>query len=638
MPFIWRAASAIFWVAWSAASACCWACSANFSARLCEYLGVDPTALRGRSRLELAAEPLDLQHWQQYIADVAAHRPFRNFEYAVRRSDREPLWFRISGKPVFDVTGQFHGYRGTGTNITARKLAENAQHLSEARAVQAEHVLTDAIESLSDGFILMDADRRFIMCNSRYRMMFPAVADLLVPGTSYETICHHFANTRQLPEGVDRDVWLAKRLASVEEERVQEERLADGRWIRIRQFLTRDGGVVGLRTDITEAKHQEQILGRRKQELLEAQKIARMGHWRLDLVSGDTEWSEGLYGIMGTSSDEYRPTAEDLVARIDEEDRDEVIRRFNEARHSGSIMHWEFRIWNHRGRLLNVQVEGRCEYGDGGLPVSLFGICRDVSEEREAETALRVAKDAAEVASRTKSEFLANMSHELRTPLNAIIGFSDLLRLEMFGPLGERYRDYAEDIHHSGAHLLALINDLLDISRIEAGKVELHEEVIPLNELIDEAIRLSGSASSKSHHRLDLRIPSPVPMVMGDRRCLTQVLINLIGNAMKFTPDDGRIAVAASISATAVEIAVTDTGIGIPTKRIKDLAQPFTQIEGALSKRYGGSGMGLFITKAMIEQHGGSLRIDSRLGEGTRVTIYLPLKRLLADEFFQALK
>jgi len=218
----------------------------------------------------------------------------------------------------------------------------------------------------------------------------------------------------------------------------------------------------------------------------------------------------------------------------------------------------------------------------------------------------------------------------LRTPLNAIIGFSDLLQTEMFGPLGsDQYLEYAADINRSGHHLLELVNDLLDMARIEAGMVDLQEETIDVATLIREAVNLARGSVPGATHKFDVRLPETTPFLMADRRHMKQVLINLIGNAVKFTPSGGRIRIAISEDERHMSIAISDTGIGIPQEKIGDLCQPFSQIESTASRRYQGSGMGLFITKALVKRHGGDLEIESRLGEGTAVTIRLPSNRLV---------
>jgi signal transduction histidine kinase len=200
------------------------------------------------------------------------------------------------------------------------------------------------------------------------------------------------------------------------------------------------------------------------------------------------------------------------------------------------------------------------------------------------------------------------------------------MKEQILGPLADRYRDYAEDIHCSGTHLLDLINDLLNTAKIEAGHLKYHEEPVGLWEILGEAIRLTRLLESDARHTLDLNVPEPLPALLGDRRSLKQVLINLLVNAVKFTPQGGRIGVAASMAGRSIEIVISDNGIGIPKDRIADLCQPFKRIETVLSSRHQGSGMGLFITKTLVERHGGTLVIESGLGEGTTIRVRLPLE------------
>src|SRR3954469_25383221 len=271
-------------------------------------------------------------------------------------------------------------------------------------------------------------------------------------------------------------------------------------------------------------------------------------------------------------------------------------------------------------------------WDDQGRMRGYVRIAQDITERKQAEEELRRAKEEAERANAAKSEFLASMSHELRTPLNAIIGFSDMMRTEIFGPLSEKYRDYAKDIHRSGLHLLDLINDVLDMARIEAGQWELHEEGVALGDLVRQAQRLAGGSAGEVRHHFGVGLPTPELVVWADRRSLRPVLINLIGNAVKFTPEGGRIAISVSVGNGAIEIVVADTGIGISEERITDLCRPFVQVENVLTRRHHGSGMGLFITKSLIERHGGTLKIESHPDKGTTVRIALPIERLLPAE------
>jgi two-component system cell cycle sensor histidine kinase PleC len=237
------------------------------------------------------------------------------------------------------------------------------------------------------------------------------------------------------------------------------------------------------------------------------------------------------------------------------------------------------------------------------------------------------AMTRAEAASQSKSEFLANMSHELRTPLNAINGFSEIMAQEMFGPLGDRrYKGYAVDIHTSGKHLLSLINDILDMAKIEAGKLTLHYEKVSLNRLCQDAVHLMRGRAMESGLKLDLQASEDIQIDV-DMRGLKQVMLNLISNAVKFTPEGGVVTVRLDrVGHDRARIAVTDTGIGIAAKDLSRLAQPFEQVEGQHSKTTQGTGLGLALTKSLIELHHGEMTIDSEPGVGTTVWFDLPLK------------
>ena len=251
------------------------------------------------------------------------------------------------------------------------------------------------------------------------------------------------------------------------------------------------------------------------------------------------------------------------------------------------------------------------------------------SQARIAELARSYEEEKinAEQANRSKSEFLANMSHELRTPLNAINGFSEMMLREMFGPLGdERYVGYMKDIHVSGEHLLALINDILDMSKIEAGKMELHPEPVQPAEIVDQCIRIiRGRAEEKE---LQLRADvDDLPEIEADPRAFKQVLINLMSNAVKFTPEGGRVTVRGFLSGQGVAFQVSDTGIGIAKEDLPRLGRPFEQIESQHSKKHQGSGLGLALSKSLVEMHGGTLSIDSVVGEGTTTTVVIPINQ-----------
>src|SRR5579884_2041629 len=249
------------------------------------------------------------------------------------------------------------------------------------------------------------------------------------------------------------------------------------------------------------------------------------------------------------------------------------------------------------------------------------------SQQRSAELAAQYAaeKTRAEEANQAKSKFLANMSHELRTPLNAIIGFSEIMQAGMFGPLGaEKYLEYCRDIHNSGLYLLDVINDILDMAKIEAGRIRLDFEDLDLETMLAEAIRVAGARAQDKKLAVTARI-APALTLRADRRAVMQIVLNLLSNAVKFTPAGGAVAVRARASATNVVIAIRDNGIGIAPDALARLGRPFEQVESQLTKSHQGSGLGLAIAKSLVELHGGEMRIRSRLGKGTLVLVRLPL-------------
>ena len=250
------------------------------------------------------------------------------------------------------------------------------------------------------------------------------------------------------------------------------------------------------------------------------------------------------------------------------------------------------------------------------------------SQQRSAELAEKYAteKTRAEEANQAKSKFLANMSHELRTPLNAIIGFSEIMESGMFGPLGaDKYHEYCSDIRGSGTYLLDVINDILDMSKIEAGRIRLDFEDVALDSLLNESMRVVSARAREKQLDLSARI-SPNLELRADRRALKQIALNLLSNAVKFTPAGGRVTVRGRATKECIVLGIADTGIGIAKDALTKLGRPFEQVESQLTKSYQGSGLGLAIAKSLVELHGGRMSIRSTLGKGTMVVVRLPLE------------
>ncbi len=268
-----------------------------------------------------------------------------------------------------------------------------------------------------------------------------------------------------------------------------------------------------------------------------------------------------------------------------------------------------------------------------GIFTGFRGTAQDMTDRISREAELMQRRDEAEAASRAKSEFLATVSHELRTPLNAIIGFSELMTAETFGPLGSpSYKEYAGDIHQSAQHLLELINDILDVSKIEAGRTDLEEDTIDPVSVAKSAMRLVTDRAQHNGVRLELDLPIGLPLLHGDQRAIKQILLNLLSNAVKFTPEGGQVTLSARIDDNGdYLLMVDDNGIGMTAQEIEVALTPFGQVDSRLARRFPGTGLGLPLSSGLTRLHGGTLTVESTPNEGTHILVRLPAERVLRD-------
>jgi two-component system cell cycle sensor histidine kinase PleC len=491
-----------------------------------DILGLQPhSKLLGFGEISGLVHPDDVQLYElaTQLTDSGSSSIDRVFR--MRHARGNWIWLRARCELVRQPDEPSAHLIGIAVDITEqKKLAEDS--------ATAEMRLSDAIEAISEAFVVWDASNQLVLCNSKFKSLHGLTDGAAMPGTPYEEISA--AGSKPIVR-----MQLSSEGRAVPGARTFEAQLDDGRWLQISERRTKDGGFVSVGTNITELKLHEE-------RLIESEK-------RLKATVVDLRSSQ---------------------------------------------------------QALERQTEQLAYLA-----------------ERYAEQ-----KDRAEEASQAKSVFLANMSHELRTPLNAIIGFSEIMESGLFGPLGDtKYHEYCCDIRQSGRYLLDVINDILDMSKIEAGRTSLELEEIELDSILSDTMRMVAARATEKNLALKAEI-EPSIRLHADRRMIKQIVINLLSNAVKFTPDGGRVTVRARIINNHVNIAIEDTGIGIPKLALRNLGKPFEQVESQFTKTHRGSGLGLAIAKSLTELHGGGMRIRSSQGVGTIVLIRLPVDTAAATD------
>ena len=356
-----------------------------------------------------------------------------------------------------------------------------------------------------------------------------------------------------------------------------------------------------------------------------------------DMITRHDEKGRVVFASLGAQQLFGEPAqkmiGDGLFERVHVADRPAYLTALSRCHANGEPIAVEFRVRRAgaAGPARYVWVEMRCrpmrpQDTTAVERPSIVAVTRDVSDRKAQEAELTRTRDEAESASRAKTQFLANMSHELRTPLNAVIGFSEILNRELFGALGEaRYRDYARLIHESGEHLLNVVNDILDISKIEAGKFKIVKEPFEVASLVKSCCELMRHTAEQRSLSLIVDVAPGIPELPADKRACKQMLLNVISNAIKFTDPGGWVRVSARVEGESVELAVADNGIGIAEADLPKLGNPFVQANNSYDRSYDGAGLGLSVVKGLARLHGGQLELASTLGQGTTAAILLPL-------------
>ena len=491
-----------------------------WSRSMYEMLGMEPRQdLIGFGEVNALVHPDDGDLYE--IADNMLDRTTETIDttFRMRHADGRWIWLRARAERVTEGDGNTPHLIGIAVDITEqRRQAENT--------ATADIRLRDAIEAISEAFVLWDAQNRLVICNSKYRELHRLSDIDAPPGTPYSNVM-----TAARQPVISTQIKAESRAA--EGARTFEAELEDGRWLQINERRTKDGGFVSVGTDITALKSHEVKLMESERQLMATIADLRQSRQKLETQ------------------------AQQLV---------------------------------------------------------------ELAEKYARE------KNRAEAANLTKSEFLAHISHELRTPLNAIIGFSEIMNSELFGALGsERYVEYCRDIHQSGKYLLSVINSILEMSRLDAGKVVIVPETLAVDALVTEIVETVAAEPHSRHLSIETDMEEDIELV-ADRRAVSQIVLNLLSNAAKFTPEGGRVSVRVQRVEDGVQIIISDTGIGIPEAALNNLGLPFEQVEDPFSKKHKGAGLGLAIARSLAELHGGSLKIRSREEAGTTVTVTLPAR------------
>lgn len=512
-----------------------------------------------------------------------------------------------------------------GRSVTVADTTSLVLAGQDAQA-QAE-TLRSILEAIPHGVCVFGSDRRVSMFNRTYTQVM--VGAPVQVGDGFEAVIRRRAAAGEYGPGQPEEVARQQIAFDTSRPQSRRRRRPNGTMINIDTVPMPEGGHVSVVSDITALTEAEGEVVRRAREM--AAMLASIRHgillWGADhrLIAANamaTELMGHPPGLLapGLPEKELLDSMQRRGALGDDAAAQQMIHRLRTMDRSKPYVR---QVVTPSGRVLEIHSDPVAE---GGW-VTTFS---DVTEARRAEQEARRAKDAAEAANRAKSHFLATMSHELRTPLNAVIGFSEAMLREADHPSPARVAEFARQINEAGRGLLGLINIILDVAGIESGRFELAQEPVQIERLIRNAMRSAEAAAQAAELQLVTELPAALPAVRGDERRLMQVLNHLLSNAIKFTQAGGTVTVGARrLPSGDLLVFVQDTGMGIEPQYLERVFEPFTQGDDTLARRFQGAGLGLYLSRALVAGHGGTLALDSRVGEGTTARIQLPADRLL---------
>ncbi|RIA55587.1 PAS domain-containing hybrid sensor histidine kinase/response regulator [Dichotomicrobium thermohalophilum] len=594
--------------------------------------GYEPEDFMGRKLWDMLQGPeTDTATIKRLDAAIRDGRAARCDMFSYSRSG-EGNWTEITLTPIHKDKGRPAKYVASLRDIGSRKRRETRLEEAAWAAEVKEGRLASAIEAASTGFIIYDSSNRLVMCNTALREQLPFLSDKLVPGVTYEELVHAAVLGGHLDtEGEDPETWMRHQIEKRNTETNGEAivQFVDGRWMMHRARRTPAGEMIGVITDVTELKQQEERLREAKREAERAE--ARLSSAIESISEGFVVYDErdrlvrantAFRKILGDDSDIIVPgvTFEEIVRALvarghfdtEGEDPEAWIQRQLELRKSGPVVETVVRFTDGRWML---RRDRRTPQGE------MIGIRSDITAFKQHEAELKKAHAEAEAANRAKSEFVATISHELRTPINGIMGFAQLMLMD---ELTEKQRERAEIVKSSSEHLLELVNDLLDLSRITSGSLKLETQPFVVAQLVDETIRLlKPMASEKGLELLATVDLPPRAQITADPGRIKQILINLIANAIKFTAE-GQVALRVSQTAEGIAFAVADTGPGLRAEEKAAVFDRFAR-SGKGSSSPEGAGLGLAITKGLVELMDGEITVQSEVGVGSVFRVYLPL-------------